>query len=365
MEKSKRLLTLIAIVTVLTISGIAFAITEGWFTFILTPDLDTPDITLQEPFTLTSLPDYFQVSVTMTGSGNTGQEHQGSIIIEHDRADGGFWEVNGSYELALEHINGTTVETIDVGSFTNLREYETYGNPFIWTSAADPLNYLLVLEIFDVWWMLVTECIITATVETTGGTIASEGINASYGVPYDFTVLFGDPKGFTIVPDVGYEILNVVVDGTSIGPSSSHIFNSVQEDHSIEAFFAELGYTYASSRVSMNGGPISITGASFNGSDPKTYSAGETVSFVINATMVPGGPTYDIHTIIYDVLVAKVGDTSQVILEGVTQTFDPEIPPLGDFAFIGSFTQPAGVAGDWEITIYNLQINPIILITES
>jgi len=357
MEKSKRLLTLIAIVTVLTISGIAFAINGGWFTFIFTPDLGTPDITLQEPFTLTSLPDYFQVSVTLTGSGNTGQEHQGSIIIEHDRADGGFWEANGSYELALEHINGTTVETIDVGSFTNLREYETYGNPFIWTSSADPFNYLLVLEIFDVWWALITECIITATVETPGGTIVSEGITVSYGVPYDFTVLFGDPKGFTIVPDVDYEILNVVVDNSSIGPESSYLFPTVTADHRINASF-ELGKTNMLDGVmtAYEGAPIwwdLTTIPKYDDQNYNTYMPGDTIQFYhlfhIEAEIDVGTCTSYTYSVVFE----RVGGGDPFI--AVNSTTETGTWPLGAYMeHTHSIVAPS--FGDWFATVHVTEI---------
>ena len=354
LEKSKRLLTLIAIVTVLTISGIAFAITEGWFTFILTPDLDTPDITLQEPFTLTSLPDYFQVSVTMTGSGNTGQEHQGSIIIEHDRADGGFWEVNGSYELALEHINGTTVETIDVGSFTNLREYETYGNPFIWTSAADPFNYLLVLEIFDVWWVLVTECIITATVETSGGIIASEGINASYGVPYDFTVLFGVPKGFDIVPDVGYTILDVVVDNSTVGPVSSYLFDPVTADHTINAIFVEPT-SFTSSNMILEGWAVDrfesvevLLNETFL---PVIYKIGDIVSMNWTIRYVnPDNPTNNCFLISYEVVAHIEGQPeTEIVLVPLKENVSVLILTGETWNIVDSFNAPE--AGSYTIVL--------------
>ncbi len=49
----------------------------------------------------------------------------------------------------------------------------------------------------------------------------------------------GGSQTFTIIPDEGFEISNVLVNGESIGPVSSYTFKDVNENSTIEAIFAQ------------------------------------------------------------------------------------------------------------------------------
>jgi len=42
---------------------------------------------------------------------------------------------------------------------------------------------------------------------------------------------------FTVVPNLGYHVADVVVDGTSVGAVSRHTFETVDRDHTIQAIF--------------------------------------------------------------------------------------------------------------------------------
>ncbi len=53
----------------------------------------------------------------------------------------------------------------------------------------------------------------------------------------------GASQGFTIMPDVGYQIHDVLIDGASIGPINSYEFVNVTSDHSIHAIFQIKSYT--------------------------------------------------------------------------------------------------------------------------
>ena len=74
---------------------------------------------------------------------------------------------------------------------------------------------------------------ITATAGD-GGLIDPEG---------DVEVLFGEDQSFAIIPDVGYHIADVLVDGTSVGATVSYTFSNVTTDHSIHADFSINVYT--------------------------------------------------------------------------------------------------------------------------
>ncbi|MEG1396946.1 MAG: cadherin-like beta sandwich domain-containing protein, partial [Oscillospiraceae bacterium] len=74
----------------------------------------------------------------------------------------------------------------------------------------------------------VTSYVISATAGP-GGTIAPKGISR---VPR------GGSKTYTITPDKGYAISDVLVDGVSAGRVSDYTFEKVKERHTIEASFA-------------------------------------------------------------------------------------------------------------------------------
>lgn len=72
-----------------------------------------------------------------------------------------------------------------------------------------------------------TEHVITVTAGK-GGSISPKGI---------VNVKDGEDQSFTITPDDGYEILEVKVDGTSVGGVTSYTFMGVSDDHTIYVVF--------------------------------------------------------------------------------------------------------------------------------
>ncbi|MEM4531555.1 MAG: M12 family metallo-peptidase, partial [Thermofilaceae archaeon] len=80
----------------------------------------------------------------------------------------------------------------------------------------------------------VTNHVIIATAGP-GGTISPSG---------EVTVPHGGSQTFTITPDTGYKIKDVLVDGSSVGAVSSYTFQNVTADHTIHATF-EAAVFYA------------------------------------------------------------------------------------------------------------------------
>jgi len=70
---------------------------------------------------------------------------------------------------------------------------------------------------------------ITATAGT-GGSIEPEG---------SIKVKKGNSRAFTITPDEGYQITDVLVDGESVGSVVSYTFTNVQKNHTIHASFSD------------------------------------------------------------------------------------------------------------------------------
>lgn len=69
------------------------------------------------------------------------------------------------------------------------------------------------------------------------------------------TVTCGEDQTFTITPDEGYRVRDVLVDGSSMGIQESYTFSDVRSGHTIEAEFEELLLEIAEVRNSTEGFP--------------------------------------------------------------------------------------------------------------
>ncbi len=97
---------------------------------------------------------------------------------------------------------------------------------------------------------------ITATAGE-NGSISPEGVTQ---------VEFGEDLLFTITPDDGYHIDDVVVDGASVGPVEEFLFSDISSDHSIHAEFALTTYSVTFEvRDSVTEDPIDDAIITFDG----------------------------------------------------------------------------------------------------
>lgn len=117
-----------------------------------------------------------------------------------------------------------------------------------------------------------------------GGQMSPEGtVSANYG----------ESKTFTITPNAGYAINEVVVDGSRKGAIGSYTFSNISGNHSIVASFrpaSESTYTtnllktdtrsYQMSPGNVYGARISVEGAKFNQGNVKVYSSRDHIASV-------------------------------------------------------------------------------------
>ena len=66
---------------------------------------------------------------------------------------------------------------------------------------------------------------------------ATAGLHGSISPNGTSVINCGDSLAYTIVPDSGFLVLDVVVDGTSQGDLSSYVFNNIQSNHTIQVSF--------------------------------------------------------------------------------------------------------------------------------
>jgi hypothetical protein len=196
-----------------------------------------------------------------------------------------------------------------------------------------------------------------------GGTIASGGTIVSSGASQDFLVSHGGSRQFTFVPNTGYRITDVQVDGSSQGIITSHTFTNVTADHTISASFGvkpTATVTLGSLSQTYDGTPKPATAT--------TIPAGLLVDFTYNGSPVAptNAGTYNVVGTVNDInyqgsatgtlVISKA--TATVTLGGLSQTYDGAPKPatattspaglLVDFTYNGSPVAPTN-AGTYNV----------------
>jgi len=123
---------------------------------------------------------------------------------------------------------------------------------------------------------------ITTTViyaQTTYSIVVSSGVGGSISPDGIVYIEEGSDQQFTITPNSGYIIENVVVDGMDAGSVSSYLFPNVSSDHTIEASFTlnNTSITYYSL----------VTGVEPNNSGQTTGAGHYTSGTIVTITAVP------------------------------------------------------------------------------
>jgi len=81
----------------------------------------------------------------------------------------------------------------------------------------------------------ISNCVVAPTTFTI---TASAGANGSIDPSGEVTVSKGADQTFTITPDMGYHVADVLVDGSSVGAVTTYTFTNVTANHTISATFA-------------------------------------------------------------------------------------------------------------------------------
>jgi len=136
----------------------------------------------------------------------------------------------------------------------------------------------------------------TFAVNTTTHTIAATaGAHGTISPSGSLIVNTGQSTPFTITPETGYHVVDVLVDGASIGPVTNYTFPTVSANHTISATFAINTYSITASAGAN--GTISPAGTTV-----KNY--GESLAF----TFTPD-PGYHVTEVFVDgVAVANLND---------------------------------------------------------
>lgn len=189
------------------------------------------------------VPEIHTITAT-AGAGGT-ISPAGSIVVGHGarqtfaiKPDDGFW-------IASISIDGTGIGAFSTYTFTNVTRDHTIEATF-----AD----------------------LPPTYEIRASAGAGGNIDPSGTIP----VAAESEKAFTISPDQGYHVSDVLVDGASVGAVSSYTFTDIGEDHEIQALFETDVVTFSITATAGEGGTITPSGT-------LTVAEGGTLSFAVAA----------------------------------------------------------------------------------
>jgi hypothetical protein len=117
--------------------------------------------------------------------------------------------------------------------------------------------------------------------------IADAGPNGSISPSGTTSVTELTNKAYTITPNAGYRVLDVVVDGVSQGPRATFTFYSVQGNHTISATFTPDVYTI-NAAADINGSISPAGTLTLNSGDSLTFTITPDAGYAVQSVIVDG-----------------------------------------------------------------------------
>lgn len=147
---------------------------------------------------------------------------------------------------------------------------------------------------------------VTASVQVDGPVTytitATAGPNGTISPVGDVEVTAGNDQTFVFTPAIGYEVSDVLVDGSSVGKKESHKFSNVTSAHTIEVRFEPIQYSIT---YDLDGGSVALP-------NPDRYTI-ETPTFTLT------DPTRSGHTFLgWTKAGENIPSTSVTITTGTT-----------------------------------------------
>ncbi len=169
--------------------------TPGSYTFTNV----TTNHTISATFTINTY------TITATAGSNGSIDPSGGVIVDYGADQTFTISPNANYHITDVLVDGSSVGSVTSYEFTNVTTNHTISASFA-----------------------IDTKVITISVPSGNGTISPSGtINVNYGAD----------QTFTITPNSGYQISDVLVDGVSVGNVSSYLLANITSDHTISVAF--------------------------------------------------------------------------------------------------------------------------------
>ncbi|MCQ8893756.1 MAG: PKD domain-containing protein [Methanolinea sp.] len=141
----------------------------------------------------------------------------------------------GKTPLCVPLLPGTHLVSLSAEGYVS-REFE------VTTGGAQTLSLPVFFLRRIPTWVLTAGC-------GPGGTVSPQG---------SIQVRGGEMAEFLFMPDRGYELVDVLVDGESTGPTSPLVFSAVSSNHEVYGIFAPVPPPVANFTANTTGGPVPL-----------------------------------------------------------------------------------------------------------
>jgi hypothetical protein len=192
--------------------------------------------------------------ITATAGANGAISPSGAVAVSYSGSQAFTITPNTNY-----HVANVTVDSASQGAITSY----TFNN----VTAAHTIAASFAIDTY--------------------GMTASAGANGSISPTGTTSVNAGSNQSYTITPATGYHVLDVLVDGSSVGAVTSYTFSNVLAAHTIAATFDINTYTLTAS-AGANGtvSPSGATTVSYGGS--QAYVITPDLGFHVSDVQVDG-----------------------------------------------------------------------------
>ncbi|MDR2971600.1 MAG: M6 family metalloprotease domain-containing protein [Bacteroidales bacterium] len=199
-----------------------------------------------QEYTITPNAHYDRTTVLINGTNNTGAVNTGIYTFTNVNSNQTieanfapktytvtFNSNSGSGTMEKQNFIYGVMQTINPNSFTNsgylFKNWNTQANGN-GTSYNDQQNISISgnITLYAQWEIIPPKEFVITSTATQGGEISPLGA---------ITVLENESQLFTITPDDGYVIIDVLVDDLSVGANSEYLFENVEAEHTIHAIF--------------------------------------------------------------------------------------------------------------------------------
>ncbi len=210
-------------------SGIVFTTGGTSETFTMTPDagyqvadvlVDNVSVGAVSSYTLSNIAGHHSINaifaaipptsydIVSTPGANGSISPVGIVSVDSSASQTFTMTADAGYEVADVLVDGASVGAVSSYTFSDVDANHTISVSFAEVTA------------------------------TTYDITASAGANGSISPSGTVTIDEGLSQAFTITADAGYEVADVLVDGTSVGAVTSHTFSNVMANHTISASFS-------------------------------------------------------------------------------------------------------------------------------
>jgi len=208
---------------------------------------DSGEVTFSTPLTAS-----YTIAASINGNGAISPAGTVTVVEGADQA----FTITSSEgsDIVDVLVDGVSVGVVSTYTFTQVSQNHTISADFDYTTYT-----------------------ISASADT-GGSISPSG---------SASINYGGSQGYTITPNVGYQVADVLVDGIFVGPVDTYTFDQVSQNHSIHASFIVDTVTITSS-AGTNGtiSPVGSVNVLFDGSQTFTITADS--GYVVSDVWVDG-----------------------------------------------------------------------------